>query len=185
MAVTVKRSPLARQIMFLFMAAGGMLLVIAFYNIKPLLPQITPLASRQAPVRRSPKAQNTKLVVDLSDRQVILYRHKQEIARYDVAIGQVGWETPIGIFEIHQMKPHPEWQNPITKEIIPSGDDNPLGDRWIGFYEGEHMSIGFHGTANESLVGSAVSHGCLRMRNRDIRSLYEQVDLGTRVEVQH
>ncbi len=183
MAVTVKRSPLARQIMFLFMAAGGMLFVTAFYNLKPLLPQITRITPSPTIVR-SAKAKDTKLVVDLSDRQVTLYRHDREIARYDVAIGQAGWETPTGIFEIHQMKLHPEWQNPITKEIIPSGADNPLGDRWIGFYEGEHMSIGFHGTANESLVGSAVSHGCLRMRNRDIRSLYEQVGLGARVAVQ-
>jgi lipoprotein-anchoring transpeptidase ErfK/SrfK len=184
MAITVKKSPLSRQIMFLFMATAGVLLIVGFRNVPQFLAAVPTFKARPA-IPLSPRAQDTKLLVDLGDRQVRVYRNGTEIGRYDVAIGQAGWETPTGEFNIHQMKEHPEWQHPITKAIIISGPDNPLGDRWIGFYEGEHMAIGFHGTTNESLVGSAVSHGCLRMRNRDIRGLYAQVGLGTKVEVRN
>ncbi|MEL7333315.1 MAG: L,D-transpeptidase, partial [Cyanobacteria bacterium J06560_2] len=70
-----------------------------------------------------------------------------------------------------------------TKEEIPPGPDNPLGDRWIGFWSNGEAQIGFHGTNQEELIGEAVSHGCVRMRNRDIKKLYELVEIGTPVEV--
>lgn len=126
---------------------------------------------------------STRLVVDLSDKKVYSYWGKQQIASYLVAVGQPGWETPTGTFKVIQKQLNPIWQQPITGELIPTGPDNPLGDRWISFWsDGEHQ-IGFHGTNNEQLVGQPVSHGCLRMRNADIRQLYEQVDVGTPVIV--
>jgi L,D-transpeptidase ErfK/SrfK len=130
-----------------------------------------------------PHAKDTQVVVDLSQRQVVVYRHHKLLAKYPVAVGQAGWETPIGAFKIMEMRRDPSWQHPITKEVIPPGEDNPLGERWIGFMAGEQMNIGFHGTANESLIGQAVSHGCLRMRNRDVRALFDQVSMGTAIEV--
>jgi L,D-transpeptidase ErfK/SrfK len=133
----------------------------------------------------SPRAKDTKLVVDLSDRQVQVFRNGKSIGRYEIAVGQKGWETPIGEFQIHQMRKNPDWQHPITHKVIPAGaPDNPLGDRWVGFHADEHMTLGFHGTPNEASIGSAVSHGCLRMRNDDIRKLYQEVGLGTIVQVQ-
>lgn len=124
------------------------------------------------------------LTVDLSDRQVFVYRNSRLIARYPVAIGQPGWETPTGAFRVHSMKRNPAWQHPITRETVPPGQSgNPLGDRWIGFWSGEKTEIGFHGTNQEDLIGQAVSHGCLRMRNHDIRALFEIVIEGTPVTV--
>lgn len=126
---------------------------------------------------------NTQLIVKLSDRRVYLYRAGQIKASYPIAVGQIGWETPIGNFKVLQMHRNPVWRQPITGEIVAAGRDNPLGDRWIGFWvEGSHQ-IGFHGTNTEKLVGKAVSHGCLRMRNQDIRAMYEQVSKGTLVIV--
>ncbi len=61
---------------------------------------------------------------------------------------------------------------------------SPLGERWIGFWSDGHNEIGFHGTPDSDLVGSPVSHGCLRMRNPDVRLLYEQISLGVPVKVQ-
>jgi lipoprotein-anchoring transpeptidase ErfK/SrfK len=83
-----------------------------------------------------------------------------------------------------QKQQNPVWQQPITGELIPTGPDNPLGDRWISFWSDGHHQIGFHGTNKEQLIGQPVSHGCLRMRNSDIRALYEQVSVGTPVVVQ-
>lgn len=43
--------------------------------------------------------------------------------------------------------------------------------------------IYIHGTPEESLIGMPVSHGCIRMRNRDLLKLFEWVDIGTPVEI--
>lgn len=124
------------------------------------------------------------LVVDLSDRLVYVYHDDRLQASYPVAVGQLGWETPTGSFQVLQMNQNPAWRQPITGEVIPSGaNHNPLGDRWIGFWSDGRHQIGFHGTNEEHLIGQAVSHGCLRMRNQDIRMLYEQVAKGTLVLV--
>jgi L,D-transpeptidase ErfK/SrfK len=136
-----------------------------------------PLSQRLAPKGR--------VVVDLSDRRIYHYQGNKLTAKYPVAVGQKGWETPIGSFNITRMEKDPVWQQPITKEVVQAGGKNPLGDRWIGFWTDGTTQIGFHGTPDETKVGLAISHGCLRMRNQDIRQLYEKVDLGTPVKVQH
>jgi lipoprotein-anchoring transpeptidase ErfK/SrfK len=126
---------------------------------------------------------DTQLVVDLSDRRVYVYRWQKVIASYPIGVGKKGWETPTGAFEVMHMQHNPIWRHPITGKVFPAGTDSPLGDRWIGFWSDGHHQIGFHGTPNDELVGSAISHGCLRMRNSDVRLLYKQVSLGTLVEV--
>ena len=74
--------------------------------------------------------------------------------------------------------------NPFTDEVMPPGPENPLGDRWIGFWSDGNNVIGFHGTPNRESVGRAASHGCVRMYNEDIRQLFDMVDLGTPVIVE-
>jgi len=126
---------------------------------------------------------SAKLVIDLSDRRVYVYREQALVTSYPIAIGQAGWETPSGSFQVLEMQRDPKWQHPITGEVIPVGAANPLGKRWIGFlYEGR-THIGFHGTNQEELIGQAVSHGCVRMQNRDVVALYDQISLGTSVDV--
>lgn len=126
---------------------------------------------------------NPQLVVDLSDRRVYLYDGITLSASYAIAVAQPGWETPVGTFQVVQMQLNPIWRHPITKEIVPSGERNPLGSRWIGFWvDGEHQ-IGFHGTNQPNLIGQAVSHGCIRMHNQDIEQLYAQVRIHTPVIV--
>ncbi len=151
-----------------------------------------PLRSQPRPTIAQPMAQSAnppvqraevKLVVDLSDRQVLVYRNTAAVARYPLAVGQSGWETPTGSFQINRMQRNPAWQHPITGEVIPPGVNNPLGNHWIGFTHNGKTEIGFHGTYQEDLIGQAVSHGCLRMRNQDVEALYRQVALGTPVLV--
>lgn len=126
---------------------------------------------------------STRIVVDLSEARVHSYWGNQLLASYPVAIGKQGWETPTGPFKVLQKQRNPVWQHPITGDLIPTGPDNPLGSRWIGFWSDGRYTIGFHGTNNNQLVGQPVSHGCLRMRNTDIEALYEQVDPGASVLV--
>ncbi len=125
-----------------------------------------------------------QLVVDLSDRQLILYQEGVMLSRFDIAVGKAGWETPSGSFSIMSMRRDPVWQNPITREIVTNPAENPLGSRWIGFWTDGTHQIGFHGTNETELIGQAVSHGCVRMRDTDVQALFEQVAIGTPVLVQ-
>jgi L,D-transpeptidase YnhG len=127
---------------------------------------------------------NLRLVLDLSDRRVSLFDGDQVIASYPVAVGKPGWETPVGSFQITHKARNPIWENPFNGTVIPAGPGNPLGDRLMVFAKMSQGYAAFHGTTNESLIGQAVSHGCVRMRNRDIRALFEQVPIGTPVIVQ-
>lgn len=131
-----------------------------------------------------PDEARTRLVLRLGDRRVYVYRGDEAVASYPVAIGRSGWETPRGSYEVIQMTKDPAWRHPWEGYVIPPGPDNPLGPRWIGFWTDGKNYIGFHGTPNESLIGQAVSHGCVRMRNQDIQALYAQVELGTPVVVE-
>lgn len=143
------------------------------------------LLSAFAPSKQTtnPASQNRQLVVDLSDRRVYVYSGETVIASYPIGVGKRGWETPTGSFQILHKQRNPIWQHPITGKIFASGTDSPLGDRWIGFWTDGRNQIGFHGTPDAQVIGSAISHGCLRMRNPDVRLLYKQVALGTPVEV--
>ena len=63
-------------------------------------------------------------------------------------------------------------------QTIPGGaPNNPLKARWLGV----NGSVGIHGTAEEWSIGSRASHGCIRMRVRDVIDLYPRVPMGTPV----
>uniref|UniRef100_A0A832M353 L,D-transpeptidase n=1 Tax=Oscillatoriales cyanobacterium SpSt-402 TaxID=2282168 RepID=A0A832M353_9CYAN len=113
-----------------------------------------------------------------------MYRGEEQLASYPVAVGKPGWETPVGTFEIIQMIENPGWTNPFTGEVVPPGPENPLGERWIGFWTDGTNYIGFHGTPSRESVGRAASHGCVRLYNEDIRELYTLVAMGTTVTVE-
>jgi len=145
-------------------------------NVKKVAP-ITPV------LKNAISLITAKVVVDLSEAKVYLMWGNHIVKTYPVAVGQPGWETPVGKFKVEKKLENPVWQQPITGELIKTGPENPLGKRWIGFWSDERHHIGFHGTNKEQLVGQPVSHGCLRMRNNDIQALYEQVVIGTPIVV--
>ncbi|MGK7876026.1 MAG: L,D-transpeptidase [Xenococcaceae cyanobacterium] len=145
------------------------------------LPELPPLGD---PNQYLPLEENTRLVIKLSERRVYVYQGNQVLTSYPIAIGKRGWETPTGNFQIIQMLRDPAWQHPWTGKVVPPGPNNPLGQRWIGFWTDGKNYIGFHGTTAEQLIGQAVSHGCVRMRNKDVRDLFEQVAIGNPVIVQ-
>ena len=123
------------------------------------------------------------LVVNLNLRRVYLFDRGLPVGSYRVGIGQPGWETPTGSFTITSMLENPVWRHPLTEVEIKPSEKNPLGDRWIEFLSTEQGAIGFHGTNQLATVGQAVSHGCLRMSNSDVRDLYDWVEAGMSVRV--
>lgn len=133
---------------------------------------------------QSQPSHTSKLEVNLSHRRVRVYRGGTVIKSYPIAVGRRNWETPTGNFQVLQLLQKPKWINPMTGKSIPGGTPgNPLGKYWIGFWTDGKNWIGFHGTPNPETVGTAASHGCLRMYNKDIEELFKVVSLGTPVTV--
>lgn len=119
-------------------------------------------------------ATNTLIIVDKSSRRVNFYKNCKLIRSMPCAIGKASTQTPSGKYRILE-----KIQNrPYYKDHIPGGHpSNPLGKYWLGIGNGYAL----HGTNNEGSIGGAVSHGCMRMYNSDIKWLYSQVKQGTTV----
>jgi lipoprotein-anchoring transpeptidase ErfK/SrfK len=106
------------------------------------------------------------------------------VKSYPIAVGRPGWETPKGSYKVQQKIQKPTWIHPLTGEVIKGGDpENPLGNFWIGFWTDGKDWIGFHGTPTPQSVGTAASHGCIRMYNKDVAELFSKIPLGAEVTV--
>ena len=148
----------------------------------------TPAAETTPPIETPPtptfqRKVETRIQLDLSDRRLSLYADNELVGSYTVAVGKPGWETPIGDYSILHMAIDPIWENPWTGELIYPGPTNPMGRAVIVFHMIGDDMIAFHGTPDEGLLGQAVSHGCVRMRNEDILAMYDIVRRGTPVSV--
>jgi lipoprotein-anchoring transpeptidase ErfK/SrfK len=124
-----------------------------------------------------------RLILKRSERRVYVYEGEKVISSYRVAVGKSGWETPLGTFKVLTMEHNPIFKSFKTGNIIEPGPDNPLGVRWIGIWTNGKTQLGFHGTDQPELIGQAVSHGCIRMHNKDVTKLYDQVTEGTVVTI--
>lgn len=145
------------------------------------------------PIPQPTATPEAHLLLRLNERRLYLVENevKQPPEGYKVAIGKPKFPTPIGRFQINEMVENPDFLafdfNDTKKPDrgrIPPGPNNPLGMRWIGFAYAHGWQIGFHGTAKTSVLGQAVSHGCVRMANPDIVALFPRVKIGTTVVVE-
>lgn len=130
-----------------------------------------------------PIAVVVNLVLKLKEKKVYVYKGDKLVTKYPVAIGKKGWETPTGEWQVMEKIVNPAWTSFKTGEVLAPGKENPLGSRWIGFWTDGQDVIGFHGTPNVKSIGTAASHGCVRMLNRDVKALFPLVKVGTTVKV--
>ncbi|MGB9432673.1 MAG: L,D-transpeptidase, partial [Candidatus Acidiferrum sp.] len=86
--------------------------------------------------------------------------------------------SPSGEFQIVQRLENPTYYKPGV--AIGPGANNPLGPRWIGL---SVKGFGIHGTNRPDSIGKNASHGCIRLRNRDIEDLFARVQVGDRVSL--
>jgi lipoprotein-anchoring transpeptidase ErfK/SrfK len=124
------------------------------------------------------------LILDRANFTLRLYRDLELARTYTVAVGAEGLETPEGTYEIQAMEEEPTWYVPesdwagdLAGQVIPPGPDNPIKARWMAIFEG----AGIHGTEETASLGSAASHGCVRMAIPDVEELYDEVEVGTPV----
>ncbi|MCK8817287.1 peptidoglycan-binding protein [Natroniella sulfidigena] len=133
--------------------------------------QITQVASQSllqttAQHLKEPEGE-VSLLIDGYRKEMIVYSDGKIHHKFPVAVGKSSTKSPIG-----------EWAI-ITKDADWGGG---FGDRWMrlnvpwGIY-------GIHGTNKPHSIGTAASHGCIRMFNRDVKVLYNWVEVGTRVKI--
>jgi hypothetical protein len=119
-----------------------------------------------------------KIVVSIPDRKLALVVDGEVRKIYPVSVGKARTPSPTGSFIVVTRVKNPTWYGP--RVVVPPGPQNPLGPRWIGISE---KGYGVHGTNAPRSIGKAASHGCIRMRNRDVEELFEMVEAGDPVEL--
>jgi lipoprotein-anchoring transpeptidase ErfK/SrfK len=128
------------------------------------------------------------LVVNRPSFQLTLYKDLKPVKTYGIAIGQVGLETPAGLYHIQNKAVNPAWTMPNSSwvapgdrgKVVPGGTaENPLKARWLGIFAG----AGIHGTDATGSIGTAASHGCIRMLIPDVIELYDQVPVGAPIYI--
>ena len=148
-----------------------------------LLPSLS-AHSAEVALQRVPR--ESRLVLDLSKRQISLVRGGQRLGSWPVAIGDPKTPTPKGEFAILTKKVDPIYvTNKAGQRRELRGPSSPIGDRYMAFHRNGRGEFGIHGTAwpHWVQIRAAVSLGCVRMLNSHIRQLFEAVDVGTRLEI--
>lgn len=128
----------------------------------------------------------TLITVNRGGFRLTLFKNLKPVKTYPIAVGQVGLETPAGLYAIQDKQVDPTWNVPnsdwagdLAGKSIPPGPENPLKARWMGIFAG----AGIHGTSDDGSLGSAASHGCVRMAVPDVIDLYDRVAVGTPVYI--
>jgi lipoprotein-anchoring transpeptidase ErfK/SrfK len=154
-----------------------------FPVIRPRVATVHPAVTTKDLARKYP----TVITIDRGGFALHLFKDLRPSKTYPIAVGAVGYDTPSGLYSITDKTVDPAWYVPNEAwagdragTVVPGGSpDNPLKARWLGFFAGR----GIHGTADDASVGSAASHGCIRMHVSDVEQLYDLTPVGTPVYV--
>jgi lipoprotein-anchoring transpeptidase ErfK/SrfK len=127
------------------------------------------------------------LVAERGSFQLKLYKSLELQKSYTIAVGALGFDTPAGLYHIQNKAVNPAWSVPnsdwageLAGTVVPGGTpQNPLKARWLGIYDG----AGIHGTDQVASLGTAASHGCIRMAIPDVVELYDQVPVGAPIYI--
>lgn len=120
----------------------------------------------------------TRILVDLTAREVTLYDRGRRVLSAPVAIGTTETPTPTGRYYVNQ-------------RLVPRDPAGPFGPGAIGISAFSEVLTGWtqggpiaiHGTNRPELIGRAVSNGCIRVRNDLLLKLFDRARAGTPVTV--
>ncbi|WLS77707.1 L,D-transpeptidase family protein [Erwinia pyri] len=139
-----------------------------------------------------PDAPREGIVINSAEMRLYYYpKGTKTVVVLPVGVGELGKDTPINwTTTVQRKKDGPTW-TPTKKmheesvaagsplpTIFPAGPDNPMG--LYALYIGRLYAI--HGTNANFGIGLRVSHGCVRLRADDIKWLFDNVPVGTRVQ---
>ncbi|WP_270502477.1 L,D-transpeptidase LdtC [Kluyvera ascorbata] len=137
------------------------------------------------------------IVLNLAELRLYYYPPgKNTVTVYPIGIGQLGGTTvtPTMVTTVSDKRANPTWtptanirarykaQGIELPAVMPAGPDNPMGHHAIRLaaYGGVYL---LHGTNADFGIGMRVSSGCIRLRDNDIKALFEQVTPGTKVTI--
>jgi lipoprotein-anchoring transpeptidase ErfK/SrfK len=147
------------------------LLFFATFSVSPAAAQILAKSDPEPAPQTS-----RRIVVSIPDRKLALLENDRVVKIFDVAVGASASPSPNGEYHIARRLENPSYYHSGT--VIGPGANNPLGPRWIGL---NIPGFGIHGTNHPNSIGKSASHGCIRLRNRDIEELFARVRVGDRV----
>lgn len=112
---------------------------------------------------------NYVILIHVDDKKLYLLYNGEVYKKYTIATGKTGYSSPIG-----------DWK------VVGKGWTwgRGFGARWLGLNV-PWGQYGIHGTNDEGRIGQAVSHGCIRMHNKDVIELYKLVEYGTPVIIRN
>lgn len=164
---------------------------VATPSLAPTSPAQTLLAPNspaQSSLAESSTAQSSKpegtdrpirvVLISIPDRKLAVMENGNVVATFPVAVGAAWSPSPTGEFQIVSRVANPWYYH--RGSVVPSGKDNPVGTRWLGL---SRPRYGIHGTNAPRSIGHAASHGCIRLRNRDIERLFTMLQVGDSVEI--
>lgn len=145
-----------------------------------------------------PNAPRTGLVLNVPEMRVYFYPpakpgQQHFVKTYPVSVGRMDWATPLGEAKVVTKQKDPVWRppqsirqealakgDPPLPEIVPAGPNNPLGQYALRLSIPGYL---IHGTDKPWGIGMRVTHGCLRLYPEDIEAIYQEVPVGTKVEI--
>jgi lipoprotein-anchoring transpeptidase ErfK/SrfK len=149
----------------------------ADHRLKAPVNVVKPKTTTRELAKRYPRV----ITINRSAFRLTLYDHLKVAKTYTIAVGRQGLETPAGEYPIQDKQVNPSWHVPnsawagkLAGQVIPPGPADPIKARWMGISGG----AGIHGTEDVGSLGSAASHGCIRMAIPDVIQLFDQVSVG-------
>jgi lipoprotein-anchoring transpeptidase ErfK/SrfK len=127
------------------------------------------------------------IIINTPERLLYLVEGNGRALRYGIGVGRPGF-TWAGVHNVTNKREWPDWtppddmlkRRPDLPRHMEGGPENPLGAR--AMYLGSTL-YRIHGSNEPWTIGTAVSSGCIRMRNEDVIDLYEKVKVGAKVVV--
>ena len=127
------------------------------------------------------------IIINTPERMLYLVEGQGRAMRYGIGVGRPGF-TWAGVHSVTAKREWPDWtppedmlrRRPDLPRHMEGGPENPLGAR--AMYLGSTL-YRIHGSNEPWTIGTAVSSGCIRMRNEDVIDLYGRVKVGTKVVV--
>jgi lipoprotein-anchoring transpeptidase ErfK/SrfK len=154
---------------------------VAVLLLAMAIPALAQTSSSQSNSRR-PAAQRVRVrrvvLVSIADRRLAVMEDGEVLAYFPVAVGAAVSPSPTGEFEIVNRVANPAYYHDGV--VVEASENSPVGTRWIGL---NLKGYGIHGTNTPRSIGRAASHGCIRLRNRDVERLYAMLRVGDLVSI--
>ncbi len=126
----------------------------------------------------SVEGRNQRIVIEVGATRMVLYEGANPVQEWRVAVGTPATPTPVGDFYLWTKWRRDPATSPYGVGVLGLSAFSEALPDWPG-----GGRVGIHGTSNAGALGKRVSHGCVRVLNRELAPLFDIVALGTPVQI--